>query len=47
MVTMSGASEAIHTGYLTKHGAVVKNWKLRYMVLLKNGAVPHSMDLLL
>eukprot|EP00035_Acanthoeca_spectabilis_P001421 m.79999 g.79999 ORF g.79999 m.79999 type:complete len:192 (+) comp10863_c0_seq1:240-815(+) len=34
---MSGASEAIHTGYLTKHGAVVKNWKLRYMVLLKNG----------
>lgn len=34
--TMS-AAEVIHKGYLTKHGAVVKNWKLRFMVLLKNG----------
>eukprot|EP00037_Helgoeca_nana_P005743 m.53780 g.53780 ORF g.53780 m.53780 type:complete len:194 (-) comp16695_c0_seq1:238-819(-) len=34
---MSGASEAIHAGYLTKQGSVVKNWKLRYMVLLKTG----------
>mmetsp|Transcript_22852 Transcript_22852/g.59616 ORF Transcript_22852/g.59616 Transcript_22852/m.59616 type:complete len:199 (+) Transcript_22852:327-923(+) len=34
---MSGSQEVIHSGYLTKHGAVVKNWKLRYMVLCKNG----------
>jgi hypothetical protein len=36
---MSASVEVIHSGYLTKIGAVAKNWKLRFMVLLKNGAL--------
>lgn len=31
------ASKVIHSGYLTKVGAKVKNWKLRWMVLFGNG----------
>jgi len=27
----------VHSGYLSKLGAKVKNWKLRYMVLFGNG----------
>lgn len=34
-------TKTLHSGYLSKLGAKVKNWKLRYMVLFGNGKLQY------
>jgi len=37
----SKTTKTLHSGYLSKVGAKVKNWKLRYMVLFGNGKLQY------
>ena len=40
MALAARAKEVLIAGELTKLGAVVKNWKKRWMILTKDGRVP-------
>lgn len=41
MATKNKMTMTVHSGYLSKLGAKVKNWKLRYMVLFGNGKLQY------